>query len=467
MTMRTKWMIGAAAATVAALGAWAAQSNAVTPTDWLGFMHSSGHDSYNQADPSITPSNVSQLTAEWTWHGDAATMPGQPGPSLFASPTVAGGSIYIGANNGYFYKLSEATGAVQRKVFIGYRPALTCYARGFIATATVAPDPANGESTVYVAAPNGYLYALRASDLTTKWRSVIDIPSSTVNDYFQWSSPTVANGKIYVGSASHCDKPLTRGAVVGYDQATGAEFARFYTVPSDRLGGGVWSSVAVDLQGNVYASTGTQPKDTTNRYDSVSIVKLDGNTLHKLGSFTVPDSELGGDGDFGGSPTIFGSHVGACNKNGIYYALDRATMTLDWKVRMGAKASGSTAAQCSAAAVWDGAALYFAGDATTIGGVGYAGSVRRINPDTGAFVWQRGLPNSVLGTPTLSGGGVLAVGTFVASQPPNAVYLINAANGQLLRTLNTGGRTFAQSVFANGYVFTANVGKGLTAYTLP
>jgi hypothetical protein len=73
----------------------------------------------------------------------------------------------------------------------------------------------------------------------------------------------------------------------------------------------------------------------------------------------------------------------------------------------------------------------------------------------------------VLGTPTLSGGGVLAVGTFVSGGTPNAVYLVNAANGQILRTLNTGGRTFAQSVFANGYVLTANVGKGVTAYKLP
>jgi polyvinyl alcohol dehydrogenase (cytochrome) len=466
MRTRSKCALGVGAVCLV-VGGWAAQTDAVSPTDWLGYLHGAGHDSYNQADPTITPANVGQLTQQWHWVGDAATMPGQPGPSLFASPTVAGGSIYIGANNGYFYQLNAATGAVQHKRFIGFRPALTCYARGFIATATVAPDPVTGESSVYVAAPDGYLYAMRASDLTIKWRSVIDIPSSTVNDYFQWSSPTVANGKIYVGSASHCDKPLTRGAVVGYDQATGNEFARFFAVPSNRLGGGVWSSVAVDPQGNVYASTGTQPKDTTNRYDSVSIVKLDGDTLQKLGSFTVPDAELGTDGDFGSSPTVFGSHVGACNKNGIYYALDRATMTLDWKVRMGAKASGSTAAQCSAAAVWDGTVLYFAGNATTIGGVSYGGSIRGINPSTGAFVWQRGLPNAVLGTPTLSGGGVLAVGTFVSGGTPNAVYLVNAANGQILRTLNTGGRTFAQSVFANGYVLTTNVGKGVTAYKLP
>ena len=137
----------------AVLGVSVVKSDALAPTDWLGYLHDMGHSSYNQADAAISVGNVNQLTQRWHWRGDAATMPGQPGPSLFSSPTVADGSIYIGANNGYFYQLNEATGVVQHKVFIGYRPALTCSARGFIATATVAPDPVSGESTVYVAAP--------------------------------------------------------------------------------------------------------------------------------------------------------------------------------------------------------------------------------------------------------------------------------------------------------------------------
>ncbi|MEO8827465.1 PQQ-binding-like beta-propeller repeat protein [Lapillicoccus sp.] len=442
-------------------------ANAVGLQDWTGYLSGSTHTSYNPNDTTVTPSNVGQLAQKWHWRGDAATMTGQPGPSLFSSPTVADGAVYLGSNNGYFYRLDLATGAVLNKVFIGYRPKLTCLARGFIATATVAADPSTGADTVYIAAPDGYLYALDAANLTVKWRSVVDLPSSTVSDYFQWSSPTVANGRIYVGSASHCDKPLTRGAVVGYDQSSGAEFARFYTVPAGLLGGGVWTSVAVDSDGSVYASTGTQPKNTLNRYDSVSIVKLDGATLTKLGSYTVPDAELGGDGDFGGSPTIFGQFVGACSKNGMYYALDRATMSLAWKVRIGAKSSSASPAQCSAAAAYDGTYLYMVGDPTTINGVAYRGSVRRIDPLTGAFLWETGLPNSVLSSPTVNGAGMVAVGTYDFTATPNAVYLVDAKTGQIIRTLNTGGNTFAQTVFADGYLFTANIGKNLQVYHLP
>ncbi len=467
MVLTRAWRRAAAPFTAVGVGLLLMMTPAsavVGATDWPGYLDGAAHSSFNGADLAIVPGNVSTLTTQWTFRGDAATLPGQPGPALYSSPTVADGFVYIGANNGYFYQLDEATGAVRHKVFIGFRSALTCAARGFIATATVAADPLDGLDTVYVAAPDGYLYALAASDLTLKWRSVIDLPSSTVNDYFQWSSPTVANGKIYVGSSSHCDKPLTRGAVVGYSQSSGKQIGRFYTVPSGLLGGGVWSSVAVGPDGSVYASTGTQPKNTTNRYDSVSIIRLDGNTLAKLGAFTVPNAELGGDGDFGGSPTIFGAYVGACNKNGKYYALDRVTMALVWKAQIGIKSSSASPAQCSAAAIYDGQFLYMAGDPTTINGVSYRGSLRRLNPATGAFLWELGLPNSVLGAPTMNGGGVIAVGTYDYTATTNAVYLVDASTGRLLRTLTTGGRTFAQSVFANGYLFTANVGKGLSEY---
>jgi outer membrane protein assembly factor BamB len=450
-------------------------ASAVSSADWPAYLDGPAHSSFNAADTAITPSNVASLVKKWRFKGDPKTMTGQPGPGLFSSPTVADGAVYIGANTGWFYKLNEATGAVMAMVFLGYQPKLTCAARGFVSTATVAVDPSDGQDTVYVGAPDGYLYAMRASDLSLKWRSVIDIPSTTVSDYFEWSSPTVANGKIYIGSASHCDNPLTRGALVGYDQATGQEFARFFTVPSGILGGGIWSSAAVDSSGFVYVSTGTQPKNTKQRYYSVSLVKLDPNTLQPLAWFTVPNSQLHGDGDFGASPvtwtaTINGVStpmVGACNKNGIFYALDQSTMTVAWEEMIGTpNTTASPRAQCSAAPIYDGTSLYAASNPTTINGVSYRGSIRRLDPGTGAALWQTGLPNSVIGSPTMNGGGVIAVGTYDSTATPNAVYLVDASTGTIIRTLTTGGSTFAQSVFADGMLFTANVNGTLTAWGL-
>ena len=49
----------------------------------------------------------------------------------------------------------------------------------------------------------------------------------------------------------------------------------------------------------------------------------------------------------------------------------------------------------------------------------------------------------------------------------NALWLINAASGQILKTIPYGASsTFAQPVFADGYLFTASQGPlGLRAYT--
>jgi hypothetical protein len=78
-------------------------------------------------------------------------------------------------------------------------------------------------------------------------------------------------------------------------------------------------------------------------------------------------------------------------------------------------------------------------------------------------LWATGLPNGVLGGPTLDGAGLLAVGTYGSSATPNAVYLINAKTGQIVRTLIAGSNDFAQSVFAGGWLFTAN-GDGVSAW---
>jgi outer membrane protein assembly factor BamB len=243
--------------------------------------------------------------------------------------TVYNGRIYIGAKNGVFYALDEATGAVVWQRFLGITPHLTCGSQGLVATATVAVDPSTQVPTVYVYSPDGNLYALNASDGAIAWSSNVFTPSSTVNDYLAWSSPTVINGMIYVGISSHCDHPLVRGGVKAFQQATGAPIATYFSVPEGAVGASVWSSVAVSTSGNALVTTGNPPGGSTQPGDSWSIVRLDGQTLAKLDIWTVPQSELVPDSDFGGSPTIFQANlegtvtpmVGACNKNVLCAAL--------------------------------------------------------------------------------------------------------------------------------------------------
>jgi outer membrane protein assembly factor BamB len=434
---------GCLVAAISVLAGPSSPAGAVTKADWPAFMAGPSHTSDNKAETTITPANVSALTMKWHFVGDQPTQPGQPAPAYNASPTVADGAVFIGSRTGWFYKLDERTGHVLAKRFLGFQPHLTCTAGGLISTATVAKDPADGQDTVYVGGADGYLYALRATNLSTKWRSVIAIPSTTISDYFQWSSPTVSGGKVYIGVSSHCDKPLIRGGVIGYKQATGKVFAHYSDVPKGVVGGSVWSTVAAGTK-YAFATTGNGATGARHLYDTIAIVELHAGSLAKIAKFQPPPSQRAFDVDFGASPTRFGSLVGACNKNGIFYALQVPSMKLAWERRVAAS-PGDT------------------GKATSIAGQNVAGSIRRLNPRTGKVLWATGLPNGVLGAPTLDGAGVLAVGTDGTTTTPNAVYLINAKTGQILRTLITGSNDFAQSVFSGGWLFTAN-GDGVYAW---
>lgn len=438
---------------------------ATNPGNWAAYLGGSMHHSYAPGQTTITPATATSLVQKWS---------DKFSPWVWASPTVVGGDVYIGTGSGEFYKLDESTGRVLNKIWLGRQPALTCGVRtGLVSTATVANDPARHQLTVYVAGASGYLYALRASNLSVVWRSPVAIPSAKVNDYFNWSSATVSHGTIYMGVASQCDHPLVRGAVISYSQHTGKKLAEFYTVPKGHIGASVWSSVAVDAAGNVYASTGNGPPAHPLQGYSESILKLSARTLRLLGRFQVPSAQRAWDGDFGGSPLIFGSYVGACDKNGIFYALNQATMKVAWEQRIGLPATRGVGF-CLATPAYNGTYLFAAGNKTTISVNGvettYMGSVQELVASTGAVVWQTGLPAEAIGSPALDGAHVLAVPIF-GSGAGDGIDLVATADsgtitaGTILRNLVTGS-DFGQAVFADGMIYTAT-STGVAAFGLP
>jgi outer membrane protein assembly factor BamB len=267
----------------------------------------------------------------------------------------------------------------------------------------------------------------------------------------------VADGRIYVGVSSQCDNPLIRGGVIAYRQATGRKLAEFYTVPAGDIGGSVWSSVAVAANGDLFVSTGNGPASNQLLGYSESIVKLDPATLSVLGQFQVPSDQIGEDSDFGASPVVFGSYVGACNKDGMFYLLNQASMTLQWQARIGDASNKGKTGQCIAAPAFNGKLLYFGGNQTTVNGVTYQGSVQARQPGTGALVWETPLTDGVTGSPSIDSGGVLAVPAYYApaGSVPDAVYLLDPVSGRILRVL-AHGTEFAQAVFAGGWMFSAD-----------
>jgi polyvinyl alcohol dehydrogenase (cytochrome) len=443
---------GAAGAGIAGTAAGA------TFVNWPQYLYSAGHSSDNTAATAITPANAASLTLAWQF---------SPGPTGFlSSPTVYDGVIYIGAKNGYFYAISEATGAVIWKRFIGVVPKLTCGRQGFTSTATIAPDPATGNPAIYVYGASGYLYAMNAADGTDVWPpALVAIPSTTVNDYYAWSSPLVTDGNIYVGISSQCDVPLVRAGLAEYSQASGAHEDTFWTTPPGTVGASIWSSPATDGQ-SIYVTTGNGDPGS----DGYSVIQLSP-SLAQEAIWTVPPAELGNDSDFGGSPGLWTANiggmatpmVGACNKNGIFYAFSTSAISAGpvWMKQI------SRGGECDAAPLWDGTHLFLAGVKTMIKGVLFDGSLRKVNPATGNYIWQTGLTGKIIGTPGMDGAGVIAASSYGSRGGQNGLWLINAANGQILDTISYGtSSTFAQPVFADGYLFTASQGPlGLQAYT--
>jgi outer membrane protein assembly factor BamB len=155
--------------------------------------------------------------------------------------------------------------------------------------------------------------------------------------------------------------------------------------------------------------------------------------------------------------------VGACDKNGLFYALRQSTMRLAWKQRIGHASGGPKLGACLAAPVYNGRRLYFGGNQTTINGVDSPGSVQARSPATGALIWEKPLPGGVQGSPTMDGSGVIAIGTY--SPGSQGVYLVGGKIGVMLTQLTTGG-TFGQSVFAENEIFTATHGA-VSAWALP
>jgi polyvinyl alcohol dehydrogenase (cytochrome) len=447
--------------------------------NWPSYLDGVTHNSYSADATAITQSNASSLTEAWHF------MPGAPpvaslGYALNASPTVYDGVLYIGGNNGTFYALDESTGAVIWQRAIGYVPTTThCVARGTTSTATVALDPTTGIPTVYVASGNGYLYAMNAATGAVTWKSVTHLPVGDTGNYYEWASPTVANKKIYIGLGG-CGKIHIRGALLEFSQLTGKKLATYYTVPADEVGGSIWSTAAVAPDGDIFVGTGNDlPPTPANEGTSESIVELNGTTLAQLGAWQLPLADQpSDDDDFGASVSLFSTvlpgttaatpMVGACNKNGVYYALKQNDLAAGpvWQTRIAAVNTGDDGMSpaCLSSTVVLGDSLYVAGEATTIAGTSYAGSIDELNAATGKIVWATGLPGPVLGTPSLDGAGVLAVGTYGATPD----YLINPSSGAILATVDNGDSSqFAQPVFADGYLFIATDTTGLYAYQAP
>ena len=197
------------------------------------------------------------------------------------------------------------------------------------------------------------------------------------------------------------------------------------------------------------------------------LVALRASDLSLVGSWQVPASQQIFDGDFGTTPTFFQATIGGVvhrmvgliNKNGIYYAFDRTAIGAGplWQVQLAAPEKGSENNVSSSS--WDGTTLYAAAGSTTINGASCLGSVRALNPATGAFLWEDCLSHDVIG-PVIGVPGLVEVG----SGP--SLIIVNASTGSQLfsfQDTNTKSSFSGPGSISNGVLYHGNMDGKLYA----
>ncbi len=512
-------LTGTAFMAPALMGVEAHSSERFSPAgDLTTYGYNIQHSNFNAAETNITASTAHQLKQKWA-HRTKNSIADQP-----AITTVKGNPlVFWGDWSGYMHATNVNNNARVWSTFLGQSTDASCNPPlvGISSSPTVATI--NGTLEVIVGGGDDNLYALDAASGKVLWRT--PFPGSAPSNYI-WSSPTIYNGDIYIGSSSLGDCPLTQGQMLQFDATTGKLLHQFDSVPVGCTGGGIWSSPTIDVAaGALYVTTGTQSKCTGANVYAPSLLKLDvADVSHLLDSWTVPKNVWVGDSDFGTTPTLFQETingtvtdmVGAANKNGVYYAFNRANIGAGpvWQAQI---ANRGSCPQCGggsvASSAWDGHTLFVAGGKTTINGKACQGSLRAINPNsisgvsisanatstatststttatTGAsptpttlatatastaaaatvpYLWEHCMQSGpVIGSVTVAGA---TRGNEVAavSQGPTVI-VVNAANGKTLARLTDhrhGSLLYGPPTVSNGVLFVGNMDGFFYAYSI-
>ncbi|MCI4361924.1 MAG: PQQ-binding-like beta-propeller repeat protein [Thermoplasmata archaeon] len=438
---------------VAAVGSGAGPSahlaSLSTPTvlpghDWPTYLQNDQRTSANIGDDVLNVSNAPSMVELW----NATTH-----RSVAASAAIVGDRTYIGSWDGNFTAYNLLTGAVVWKTFLGvsaYCP--TKVTIGVSSSATIY------RNTVYVGGGNGTYWALNATNGKVVWMYK---QGSPLNGYYSWSSPLVWDGHVYVGAASLCDMPLVPGGLYELDASNGTLDHLFRTVSPTMLGGSIWSSPSLDVARNtIYVTTGNPPNATDGTNYTQAMIAVNATTLAVESYWDVPANESIFDGDFGATPTLFQDRagaplVGAINKNGFFYTLNRTNLSKGpvWYGML------SHASSVEPAAFAQGL-LFVATRETKVAGKLVNGSVEALAPATGHVIWKDALSSGGFGAPTTANGLLFVPAGHVLS-------VIEALNGAVLKTFTCPAGFLSAPSVGHGVVVEGCADGKVRAFGLP
>jgi outer membrane protein assembly factor BamB len=368
-------------------------------------------------DSAISTATVDRLAQQW-FH--------QTKDVVTATPAVSDDTAYVGDWSGNFYALDLDDGAMRWS----YRAPQhdNVYSGQIVASAALAD--VDGERLV-VFASGKTVYALRAVDGRERWTYELN-PDADADDPTEiQSSPVVVDGMVLVGYDGH-DQPGVRAGIAAIDADDGSLRWNF---DPDRGGvatgcAGIWSSPAVDAErGLVFAGTAncpTSPEGWNDYSEAIFAIDLASGTPEWS---YQPRGANNDDFDFAGAPNLFEADghavVGLGGKDGNYYALDRETGELVWKVsattpRVQSR-NFSTGGFIGATAV---------GNGTVVGGTAIGGPCpcfHAIDAATGALRWQQSDP-----APTFAPSAIVNDVAFAGSTTDFTLRAFDLSDGTVL-----------------------------------
>jgi outer membrane protein assembly factor BamB len=411
--------------------------------NWATYMGSPEHTGDNPRERAIAPSNVSNLTKEFTYANNGSDL---------SAPIVVNGTLYFGSWAGYEYAINAANGSLIWDSYLGFDP--DCYVGGIEST----PTYSNG--TLYLGAPNGSWDALNASTGALDWSYFV--ANDSIGN-FDWASAAVYGHSLYIGEASCDDAPLVAGREIQVN-LTGNHTANhtWLAATGGLLGTTIWTTATVDPATNTLWVTTGNDNGTPQTY-AQAMVALDASNLSVEGYWQVPNV-VGSDSDFGSTATLVNPAHGpplivATNKNGVTYAFNRSNVTSPgwgpvWSVTTGGGWSS---------AAYDGTNLYVGGATLRDPGALFA-----LNPSNGSVVWTTKLAAGFPYAAASVANGIVYIGAV------GTEYAVSAANGTILWTDNVpvGNEVYGEAVVADGRLYVPSGAEGqaageIQAYGLP
>ncbi len=468
---------------------------------WLSAGNGASNDHYAPTEFLLNRYSLGFLTTRWVF-----TARGE----ILDTPTVERGAVYVSDSGGSVWRLDARTGQAAWQAAL---PAMTGHSNSRSRV-----SPAIGRDSIIVGdQAAATVIALSKGGGQPIWQTTV----ASDENAFITASPVVVGDRVYVGVSSGQEGtavstpnyvPTFRGSVVALDLNDGHILWQTYTVPQGFTGGAVWSSnLAVDpARHAVYLSTGNnysvpdkvaacQAEATTptqldaclpadDYIDSVLSLNSDtgqinwGRRFEGADTWTVSclnlgftpatpcPSPAGPDYDFGSAPNLFSirqngvAHdvVGAGQKSGMYWTLDRDTGQTLWATQVGP--AGSLGGIIWGTAT-DGARVYVPASNSLSVDTALIPSGRHTNGGfwsaldarTGKILWQ---------TPTFAADphapgtlakteGSVSVANGVLYGEDTAGYFtgVDARTGRVLKTFQSGGAGIAGPAVVDGVLY--------------